>query len=241
MLLLTTTKFIPWTTSHYAILALGLVFLVATILFHRRDPESMSSRITRGLIIFGCLTSSVNTSASRFFTETATNLDGLVPLHLCDLTAFVAAFALLFRKPILCEVTYYCGLGGTFQGLLTPNLQEAFPHPNFFAFFQLHFFIVAASLLLPLGLGWRPRRPLWKTALIVFLIIDAYLFIIFLVNLALGTNYAFLMHKPDNASLFDKLGPHPWYNLSVQGLIIIALIILSLPFVKKKQEGIPQN
>lgn len=242
MLLSTIPRFAAGSASHWTVLFLGALFLGLTVFCHRRNAESRPSRITRGIIIFACLTAAVNTSGSRFFMGQTGKLDGLIPLHLCDLTAFVAAFALLFRKPVLCEVAYYCGLGGTLQGLLTPNLQEAFPHPNFFAFFQLHYFVVAAALLLPLGLGWRPRRPLWKTIFRTFLIIDGYLLSIYLINLALGTNYAFMMHKPDNASLFDHLGPYPWYLLSVQGLTFAMLLLLTLPFVagRKRSDHEPE-
>ena len=67
-----------------------------------------------------------------------------------------------------------------------------------------------------------------------FLIICGYLLIIYGVNSAIGTNYAFLMEKPVNPSLYDHLGPHPWYILSVLGLVIVTLGILTLPFLRKK-------
>jgi len=239
MLILASTRFIAWSTSHWVALILGTVFLIATILFHRKNENSWPSLITRGIIIFACLTAAANTGGSRFYTGNTEKLDGLLPLHLCDLTAYAAAFALLFRKPILCEITYYCGLGGTFQGLLTPNLKEAFPHPNFFSFFQLHFFVVAAALLLPLGLGWRPQRPLKKTIFRIFFIIGGYLLSIYGVNLILQTNFAFIMKKPDNPSLFDHLGPHPWYNLSVQVLIFLMILVLTAPFLIEKKH--PKN
>ena len=46
-----------------------------------------------------------------------------------------------------------------------------------------------------------------------------------LVNLAVGSNYMFLMRKPDTASLLDLLGPHPVY-IFVEELIALTLFIL---------------
>ena len=57
----------------------------------------------------------------------------------------------------------------------------------------------------------------------VFLNVSAV--VVGLVNLAVGSNYMFLMRKPDTASLLDLLGPHPVYIL-VEELIALALFIL---------------
>lgn len=223
------------------VLALGALFLAATILMHRRDPDSLPSRLTRGCIILACLLAADNTAGSRFFTGQTQRLDGLIPLHLCDLVAFVAAFALLFRSPLLCELTYFLGLGGTLQGLITPNVQFDFPHPTFIAFFQLHFGVVAAALLLPLGLHWRPRGPLLHTIRRMLLYIIGYLVVIHAVNGLLKTNFAFTLQKPANPSLFDLLGPHPYYMIWVLVLSLAMLFLLASPFALTKRMQTPRR
>src|ERR1700736_3424306 len=50
-----------------------------------------------------------------------------LPLQLCDITTLIAALALWFRRPLLVELTYFWGLAGSFQGLLTPDLPQHFP------------------------------------------------------------------------------------------------------------------
>lgn len=57
----------------------------------------------------------------------------------------------------------------------------------------------------------------------VFLNVSA--FVVGLVNLAVGSNYMFLMRKPDTASPLDLLGPHPVY-IFVEELIALTLFIL---------------
>ncbi|MGJ8724640.1 MAG: YwaF family protein [Roseibacillus sp.] len=232
--LLATTRFTAYSPSHGAVLVLGVLFLVLIIIAHRRNPESKAAKTTLLVLILANLTAVFHTSGSHYFSGRATDLNHILPLHLCDLTSLVAAAALFTRKPLLCELAYYLGLGGTLQGLITPNLINDFPHPTYFSFFQLHLATVITALFLPLGLGWKPRTPLLKTTATVFFIICGYLLVIYGINCALGTNYAFLMHKPENASLYDHLGPHPWYIASVLGLVIIVLFLLSLPFLRKK-------
>jgi hypothetical integral membrane protein (TIGR02206 family) len=50
-----------------------------------------------------------------------------LPLQLCDVVAFVAAAALWFRHPLLVELTYFWGLAGTANGLISPDLADHFP------------------------------------------------------------------------------------------------------------------
>ena len=232
--MLALSRFAPNTCSHWLALAFGLLFLLVAIVAHRQNPDSQLAKSTLVILIFANLSSVFHTSASHYFSGQTSDLNHILPLHLCDLTSLLAAAALLTRKPLLCELTYYLGLGGTLQGLITPNLFHDFPHPTYFSFFQLHLSVVITALFFPLGLGWKPRRPLLGTTARIFSIICGYLLIIFGVNSLLETNYAFVMHKPANPSLYDHLGPHPWYILSVLGLVIVVLFLLSLPFARKK-------
>jgi uncharacterized membrane protein YwaF len=50
-------------------------------------------------------------------------------------------------------------------------------------------------------------------------------------NALLHTNYAFLCHTPENASLMDHLGPWPWYVASLIALSMVFYSLLNLPFV----------
>src|SRR5258708_11778651 len=45
-----------------------------------------------------------------------------LPLQLCDVVAFVAAAALWFQRPLLVELTYFWGIAGTANGLVSPDL-----------------------------------------------------------------------------------------------------------------------
>ena len=80
-----------------------------------------------------------------------------LPVQLCDVGGFVAAAALWWRKPLLVEVAYFWGLGGTLQALLTPDLADHFPSFPYLQFYVTHGAVVLAGLFLVIGLRLRPR------------------------------------------------------------------------------------
>src|SRR6202051_2214960 len=81
-----------------------------------------------------------------------------LPFQLCDVVAFVSAGALWFRNPLLVELTYFWGLAGTANGLISPDVAVHFPHYLYLQYFIAHGTIVAAALFLVVGLRITPRR-----------------------------------------------------------------------------------
>jgi hypothetical integral membrane protein (TIGR02206 family) len=79
-----------------------------------------------------------------------------LPLNLCDWALIALVAALLTRNQFAYELGYFWGLGGTLQGMITPDVAYDFPDPQFLFFFVEHGGIIAALLYLTLGTGLRP-------------------------------------------------------------------------------------
>lgn len=150
-----------------------------------------------------------------------------LPLQLCDLAALIAGIALLWPRPILNELTYFWGLGGTLQAILTPDLKEHFPSYPYWQFYLAHGGVVVAALLLTVGLRLRPRP---GSVARVFGITLALAVGDALVDLLTGGNYLFLRQPPGNVSLLSYMGPWPWYLLSGAVLALAVLFLLDAPF-----------
>jgi len=222
--------FVTFSESHLATMAVGAAAIAGLIALGRRGGSAR--RFATGLLAFWCLAAyGLNQLAWNLGGDIAP-LEGALPFHLCGIVVFVAGFALITRRPILCEITYYWGLAASLQGVLTPALEYGFPHPVFLIFFANHLAIVAAALYLPLALGWRPRRPLLHTIGRVILWSEVYFVVMLPLNFLLGTNYGFLREKPPGPSLLDHFGPWPWYLLGLQIALVVSLCLLSLPFLK---------
>jgi len=152
----------------------------------------------------------------------------LLPLHLCSLAVFVTAWMLLSRNPRVFEVAYFWALAGTTQALATPDLRTGFPDPAYVLFFTAHGLVIVGVLYGVLALGLRPTG---LSVLRVALITLAVAVMVFGVNLALGTNFMYLMAKPAGASLLDWFGPWPWYWLGLVAVAIVSFAVLYAPFL----------
>jgi hypothetical integral membrane protein (TIGR02206 family) len=155
-----------------------------------------------------------------------------LPLQLCDIAAFIAGAALWWRQALLVELTYFWGLGGSLQAVLTPDLKEHFPSYPYWQFYVAHGGVIVAALLLVVGLRLWPLAGAVKR---IFLITLAFAVGTGLVDLVTGGNYLYLRQPPSSGSLLTFMGPWPWYIVSGTLLALIVLVILDLPFRRARR------
>lgn len=146
-----------------------------------------------------------------------------LPLDLCDVAVLVAALACWQpRLQWAVELTWFWGMAGTLQAVLTPDLSARFPSLAFLEFVIGHLAIVIAAVYLVVGLDRPPRSGAVRR---VFAITVGYAAVIGVVDWRLGSNYMFLRSVPSHASLLSVLGPWPWY---IAGAAVVALVLLRL-------------
>lgn len=150
-----------------------------------------------------------------------------LPLQLCDVAIFVAAAALWTRHQLLVEVTYFWGLAGTIQALLTPDLPQGFPYYPYWQYYVAHGGVVAAALVLVVGLRCRPRR---QAVFVVAALTLAYAALVAGVDAVTGANYMYLRAKPPAPTLLDVMGPWPIYIVAAALVAAALFAALDAPF-----------
>ncbi len=224
-LLFSPNKFSPFGPSHLTVLALSLLLAWTLIKLARTRHWAHDRTISwsLGLTIFsGEVLLKLYPALIGKWSPTWD-----LPLHICDIIAFLALPALVTHNRFLIELVYYWGLSGTLLATLTPALTRDFPNLEFFCFFASHALVVVAASYLVFGLRLRPRRGAW---LRVFGAIQIYGCSIAAVNYVLKSNYLFLCHKPIVASPFDYLGPWPYYVIVADLLFLGIFRLLNIPF-----------
>ena len=223
--------------SHLITLLVIAGITILLIRLFRKKPAPPGAKIGVSVLAFVCFASYPLNQAAAVALGSSQSLSEMLPLHLCDIAAFLCGFALMTRRPLLCELSYFWGLAGTMQGVLTPDLTREFPDPLYLSFFLQHGIIVITALVLPLGLGWKPRAGAARRTygwLIVYAIT------IFAINSVLKTNFAFVMEKPEGDSLLNILGAWPWYILWTLLIAAGLFFLLELPF-KRLTKKCEQN
>jgi hypothetical integral membrane protein (TIGR02206 family) len=153
-------------------------------------------------------------------------LEQALPLHLCDVSLIAVCVGLLFRSFPAFEFAYFFGLGGTALAMLTPDIAHGFPDPLFIKFFIGHGGIVVGTVFLMSVFAMRPAPGAVRRMIVIG---NAYILIMGTANWMLGTNYAYLAHKPLGKTPIDYFGPWPWYILVLEAIGILLLVVLNAP------------
>lgn len=223
--------FHPYGTSHQAVLVLTAVLLGLLLLASRTRHAPVWERLLGSVLLLQFPTSLIIHIQMGSLTAQT-----WLPLQYCDIASIAGGLALWTRKQIWCEIVYFFGLAGTFQGLITPALLHDYPDMRFFAFFLLHSGVSITAFYVVTAMKHRPAPGAVARMMLVSL---AWYAVAAVINLVLGTNYAFQCAKPAQGSLFDHLGPWPWYNFIAIGLGVVFYSALYLPFAFRKPAPSP--
>src|SRR5580700_8726538 len=155
--------------AYWSVVALAAAGCVVLCRAARRRPgpwRSTTARVLSLLLAADAVSYSVGLAVQGTWSAKTS-----LPLALCDVGVLVAAAACWWRGALLVELTYFWGLAGTLQAVITPDLNVGFPHLVFFQYMIGHLGIVVAAFFLVIGLDLRPRP---GAVVRVFLITLAY-------------------------------------------------------------------
>jgi hypothetical integral membrane protein (TIGR02206 family) len=221
--------------AHLAALVILLLINLAIILYRRRFTLQTRKTFRLGLATL-LLVNELSWHVWNYAVGQWT-LQTMLPLHICSLLVFASAWMLAVKSFTIYEFAYFLGIGAAFQAVMTPDLGiYGFPHYRFFQTFISHGGIVTAALYMTLVEGFRPT---WKSLVKVAVWGNVYLLVVTGINLLIGSNYMFTLHKPPTASLFDVLGPWPIYLLAAEGIAAVVFLLLYLPFAIKDYQARP--
>ncbi|MHB1445305.1 MAG: YwaF family protein [Acidimicrobiales bacterium] len=216
--------------AYVSTLAITVVASVALCLGARRHPGAwvgIADRLLALILLAVSLEWVWTTGVSQGWSPA----DSL-PLALCDVATLVAAAALWWRVPLLVELTWFWGLAGSLQSLITPDVQLGFPSATFIEYVVAHAGIVITALFLVVGQRIVPRV---RAAPRVFVITLAYTAMVGLADALTGGDYMYLRSRPSSWTLLSVLGPWPWYILSAAGVALVLVTALDSPFWHRRR------
>lgn len=214
----------PW---HLLALGLIVLFNIVMVIWGRKASEKSRKTfrwtLASILLIDEALWHLWNITTGQWSLQTT------LPFHLCSVFVFLSAYMLVKKSYGVYEFAYFLGIAGATQALLTPDAGiYGFPHFRAFQVMISHGAIITASVYMTLVEGFRPTRQSLKRVLVGG---NLYMAVIFVLNLLIGSNYLFIAHKPETASLMDVMPPWPYYIIFVELMGIVVSLILFIPFI----------
>jgi len=222
------SNFQMWGMTHIVTIIFIIVCLFALFVFKKTlIPYRRKIRITVGwTLIISRLSLDI-----WYISTDQWSVKSSLPFELCSIASIMCAIMLLTKNKSLFEVFYFIALAGAFQAIVTPDLNFDFPQFRYIQFFLDHFLLIAAPLMMISLYDFKvTHRSLIKS----FLTLNGIAAIVFCINHIFSSNYMFLSHKPNSASLLDFLGPYPFYLISLELVALLIFSMLYLPFVWKK-------
>jgi hypothetical integral membrane protein (TIGR02206 family) len=234
--LLSEERFTAFSGQHYLMIVITAVGAVGAVAWGRSHRGTAQELVARRA--FASVSLMVILAWQTYLlTPGARSVGSSWPLGLSDIADYTAVFALWTRGGRSAAFTYYVGFTFTMMAVLFPVLTDPFPSVRWFAFWIRHIDVVWAAAYLVWGLGIRPTWRLYRTTVGALFVWAA---VTYTFNVAMDTNYGFLVHKPSTSSPLDVLGPWPWYVLGAMAMILaVWAVIFTLPWEYARGRAVP--
>ncbi len=222
------SEFHAFTAFHWVVLAacfgsIALCCVIGKRLLRRGEAQEAQFR--------KLLAWSILISQGFIFTRRMVyfDLQDSLPLHMCRLGVFIAAWQLFTLDRRARSLTLFWGLGLSAQIFFTPYLDVGYAHLSFWIYWLNHVQIVGCAVYDISVLGYRPD---WRDLRFASIAGVIYAIVTIGLNWALGTNYSYLgAGKHEGSSLVDKMGPYPQRTI---WMILGALLIFALIYAISK-------
>lgn len=219
--------------NHLLALALLFFFLIVIYLFRSTLRKKNNNLIFR-VVLVAVLTGAEASFHLWFIYHSEWRITTTLPLQLSSISLFLAIFLLITKQRFLFEVTLFAGTSSALLAMITPELSYPYPHYRFFHFFVAHGAIVATAWFMIVVERYIPSyQSIWRA----FFVLNCYTFIIFIMNILIGSNYMFLMEKPGSNTIYEYLGNWPWYILSLEFVAITVFHLIYVPFIVVKRQN----
>lgn len=222
-------EFQPFSVHHLVVLCICALIMGTLIGLGRRWRGDRKETLWRRLWGAGIIVTQIAT-ISWWLLPANWRADTSLPLHLCDLTVWLGAVALLTRWRLAACITYFWGIGLSSQAFFTPTLQEGAGQMQYWWFWIQHTQIVGVGLYVVIVDGFRPT--LRDVGAITVLSLG-YLGAMLAINIPFALNYGYVgKADPSTDTVIQRLGPWPgrlvWMALIVEAVYLLMWAIWPL-------------
>jgi hypothetical integral membrane protein (TIGR02206 family) len=217
---MTPTPFQPFGALHLVTVALIVSAIGGIVVWARRAGPEAARKGARALAVTLVAYYAVESVVRVAFMGVDPVL--VLPFELCNALFFIGAYALWTDHRLAQEVVFFWTFGGTVHSLITPTPGEGFPSLEFVRYFAAHGLLVLVAVYVVLALE---REMTFRSLLRAFVSVQLFEIGVGVIDWLTGLNFLYLRYPPPSPTLFDALGPWPYYLLSLE---VVAFVSFAL-------------
>lgn len=198
---------------------MALAFVLFVVLLLRWMKTRSQEEQRKVLLSYAFLLSFVQLGKIPLNLYTGTfDITSDIPLHMCNFLPFVMVWIYTSKSRKVWSAVFFWVVLGVSQANITPSVEFSLFHYDAIRYWMVHMGLVLLALYPLIFWGWDlelkdiGRTLLWLNVTAV---------IIYGANLLLGSNYFYVMGKPEGTTFFSILPPWPTYLIVLEVIVLI--------------------
>jgi hypothetical integral membrane protein (TIGR02206 family) len=141
-----------------------------------------------------------------------------IPLHMCNFLPLIMIWVYATKNRIVWAAVFFWIILGVSQANFTPSVEFSLFHYDAIRYWAVHLNLVLLGLYPAIVWKWDLEL---KDVGRSFIALNVLAGIIYFANIALGSNYLYIMGKPPGTTFFSLLPEWPTYILVLEAIIIV--------------------
>ena len=212
----TTNLFVSYAAEHLLVVLAFVLFVVLLLRWMKTRSEEEQRKV---LLAYAVLLSFVQLVKIPLNLYTGTfDITSDIPLHMCNFLRFVMVWIYISKSRKVWSVVFFWVVLGVSQANVTPSVEFSLFHYDAIRYWMVHMGLILLALYPLVFWDWDLEfKDIGRTVL--WLNITAV--IIYGANLLLGSNYFYVMGKPEGTTFFSILPPWPTYLIVLEFIVLI--------------------
>ena len=228
----TTHLFSSYGVEHYAVL--GIFLLLSVIFFQFMNPKKQDYQ--RKVLFAVAVILSLSQLLKIPLNIIAGSFDPAhdIPLHMCNFLPMVMMWVYYKKSQKVWAAIFFWVIIGVSQANLTPSVEFSLFHYDAIRYWLVHLMLVILALYPAMKWGWGLTLKDVRNSVLALNVVAA---ILYPINLALNSNYLYIMAKPPGTTFFSILPEWPIYILYLEGILVIWALFVWAVFNRIKGKG----
>lgn len=228
----TTHLFNSYSIEHFTVLGLFLLFTAVFFIHMGKKNEAYQRKILFGIAVILSISQLLKIPLNVLTDTFDPTKD--IPLHMCNFLPMVMMWVYYKKSQKVWAAIFFWVIIGVSQANLTPSVEFSLFHYDAIRYWLVHLMLVILALYPAIKWNWGLSLKDVRNSVLALNVVAA---ILYPINLALNSNYLYIMGKPPGTTFFSILPEWPVYILYLEVILVIWALFVWAVFNRIKKKG----